>query len=493
MNSQKNKLMFSRKWLKIIPVSSLLLLGSCSNDEESIQNITSLSEVEISSASVEIAVANIIAETEQEENPATNAIDDDSTSRWSGFGTDVDLTLDLGITNLVDYVNISFYQGDERTASFEVYGSSDDSEYVLINSKTSIGTSDSLETYDLNNTEARYIRFKFFGNSNNDWNSITDIEVYGTPGEDDTDSTDCVQQEIVSGGGDCDTDLGIEQEVSIELSGNDRIITTNNIPLHQIGTFMNADVTAQSNTYTLTSIPEDTGSLVSLQGETGPDYIFGVLLNGVELDPIAAEPWPHSDLGIMDPDANWDWNLEALTAPIGLDCNYAHVQPTGKYHYHGSPALYSLIVEADGTEMIQVGWAADGFPIYYKYAYSDASDSSSNVIEMTSSYKLLTGNRPGDGVSAPCSEYNGAYSADYEYIEGLGTLDETNGRTGVTPEFPEGTFYYVLTDGDSFPSIPRYFRGTPSDDFFQGPEADGGPGEGGPGEDGPGEGGPGGV
>ena len=76
MNSQKNKLFFSRKWLKIIPIFSLLLLGSCSNDEDSLQNITSLSETEISSASVEIAVSSITAETEQDGNPATNAIDD---------------------------------------------------------------------------------------------------------------------------------------------------------------------------------------------------------------------------------------------------------------------------------------------------------------------------------------------------------------------------------------------------------------------------------
>ena len=126
---------------------------------------------------------------------------------------------------------------------------------------------------------------------------------------------------------------------------------------------------------------------------------------------------------------NWDWNLEALNVPIGLDCNYAHIQPTGKYHHHGAPTLNDLVVNADGTEMVQIGWAADGFPIYYKYAYSDADDNSSGVIEMTSSYELKTGNRPGDGIEAPCSEYNGAYSADYEYIEGSGTLDVTNGRT----------------------------------------------------------------
>ena len=95
---------------------------------------------------------------------------------------------------------------------------------------------------------------------------------------------------------------------------------------------------------------------------------------------------------------------------------------------------------------------------------------------------MRTGNRPGDGITAPCSEYDGRYSADYEYIEGLGTLDEANGRTGVTPQFPEGTYYYILTDGDEFPSIPRFFRGTPSQDF--------GFGNGGGGQDGGGQGGP---
>ena len=52
---------------------------------------------------------------------------------------------------------------------------------------------------------------------------------------------------------------------------------------------------------------------------------------------------------------------------------------------------------------------------------------------------------------------------NHEYIDGPGTLDEANGRTGLTPEFPSGTYYYIVTD--DFPGIPRYFRGTPSLDF----------------------------
>ncbi|MCK5443726.1 MAG: YHYH protein [Maribacter sp.] len=158
--------------------------------------------------------------------------------------------------------------------------------------------------------------------------------------------------------------------------------------------------------------------------------------------------------------------MEASNVRIGLDCNNAHVQPTGKYHYHGSPTLYFENLNVPDDKMTLVGYSADGFPIYHKYAFEIASDWNSSLIEMTPSYQLKSGNRPGDGIFAPCDVYNGVYSNDYEYIEGLGTLDEANGRTRITPEYLDGTYYYVLTD--DFPNIPRYFRGTPSQDFKSG-------------------------
>ena len=82
---------------------------------------------------------------------------------------------------------------------------------------------------------------------------------------------------------------------------------------------------------------------------------------------------------------------------------------------------------------------------------------------MQSSYRLKSGSRPGDGSSAPCGEYDGVYSNDFEYVSGLGDLDACNGRVGVTPDYPDGTYYYVITN--DFPYIPRCFMGTPSNDF----------------------------
>ena len=209
--------------------------------------------------------------------------------------------------------------------------------------------------------------------------------------------------------------------------------------------------------------PEKAGSITQLQSTvTGPQYVFGIALNGVEFDPVAAEPW-----GKGTSNQNWEWNLEAMNNDLGFDCNMAHVQPNGEYHYHGAPELYLSLLNADGSKMVLAGWAADGFPVYYKYAFSNPNDESSAVVEMTSSYQLKSGQRPGDGVSAPCDDYNGKYVQDYEYVSGLGTLDECNGREGVTPDFPGGTYYYIITD--DFPGIPRCLVGTPSDDFKLGP------------------------
>ena len=51
----------------------------------------------------------------------------------------------------------------------------------------------------------------------------------------------------------------------------------------------------------------------------------------------------------------------------------------------------------------------------------------------------------------------GAFTQDYEYVDGIGDLDQCNGRFGVTPEFPNGIYYYVVTD--DFPFFTRCLKG----------------------------------
>ena len=51
----------------------------------------------------------------------------------------------------------------------------------------------------------------------------------------------------------------------------------------------------------------------------------------------------------------------------------------------------------------------------------------------------------------------GTFDGDHVYVAGSGDLDDCNGRTGVTPEFPHGTYYYIITD--SYPYIGRCLKG----------------------------------
>ncbi|NBY37132.1 MAG: YHYH protein, partial [Verrucomicrobia bacterium] len=57
----------------------------------------------------------------------------------------------------------------------------------------------------------------------------------------------------------------------------------------------------------------------------------------------------------------------------------------------------------------------------------------------------------------------GSFGLDFEYVAGSGDLDAFGGRSGVTPEFPKGTYYYVMTE--EYPFIPRKFKGTPDPSF----------------------------
>jgi hypothetical protein len=184
--------------------------------------------------------------------------------------------------------------------------------------------------------------------------------------------------------------------------------------------------------------------------------LFGVALNGVVFDPGTAEFWKD--------DPALGWRMEAIGGPrnLGLDKNNAHVQPNGAYHYHGIPTglVAQLAADRKADGPLLLGYAADGYPIYGPQGYSDPDDPKSPMKTLRTGYRLRQGNRPAD---SPPGKYDGSYTRDWEYVPHLGDLDENNGRTGVTPEYPGGTYYYVLTD--SFPFVPRSFHGTPNPSF----------------------------
>lgn len=251
------------------------------------------------------------------------------------------------------------------------------------------------------------------------------------------------------------TEPPTKNQVSIEIVGDERVIKSNGIPNHMTGKFPNRGnpniIAEQPNEFRIPANPEIADRPTSIR------HTVGIAINGVPFEPGAGEFYN----GAMG------WQYEPLSGAIdlGIDVSHAHVQPTGKYHYHGLPTgLLDTVKLSSDKHSPLIGWAVDGFPMYAVYGYSDSKDPKSSVQKMNSSYRLKKGQRPGG--NAPDGEYDGTFVADYEYVAGSGDLDECNGRFTITPEFPDGTYAYFLTE--QWPVIPRMVRGTPSRDVGHG-------------------------
>jgi hypothetical protein len=256
-----------------------------------------------------------------------------------------------------------------------------------------------------------------------------------------------------------DTDsASTENEVSITVSGDVRTITSNGIPDH--GLDENTPYPNTLSEQTLVFKTDVTPILNDSIASYSEPEKFGVATNGIPLDPFTAEYWNN--------DSTSGWHIDATGGNLGLDTYGGHIQPDGTYHYHAvTDAFFTAFSIDSASHSPIVGWAADGYPIYAKYAYETALDNTSAIVEITSNYELKEsgGARP-VGDTIPEGDYDGTYIEDYEFSSGLnGDLNEANARYGVTPDFPGGTWYYVLTG--NFPYIPIKFMGT-SDASFKG-------------------------
>jgi hypothetical protein len=252
----------------------------------------------------------------------------------------------------------------------------------------------------------------------------------------------------------CYATPAIESQVTITVRDGVRIIEANGIPNHSTGTFPNANnphrIQVQRHRFSMPEKPQMQDRIVPF-----PLGVFGIAINGVPFDPGAAEFWKR------DPHSGWQYDALSGGVDLGMDEHHAHVQPNGAYHYHGLPTGLIEKLGGTGTIMRLIGWAADGFPIYASHGHHEADNAKSPVVPLRPSYRLRVGERQ----NGPDGKYDGRFVEDWEYIEGFGDLDACNGRTGVTPEFPTGTYYYVITS--TFPFIPRAWHGVPDRSFLK--------------------------
>jgi hypothetical protein len=227
----------------------------------------------------------------------------------------------------------------------------------------------------------------------------------------------------------------------VTITADKRIMTTNGLPNHTTGTFPNAGnpntISAQNVKYSFPLNPVYTGKAKWAREP-------GVAINGVKFEPETAEAF------VCETGERYRIEAFQTLVNLGLDSNHAHVQPTGAYHYHAAPTgLINLLDK--GEDLILVGFALDGFSIYY-----------SKSGKYKPSFRLASKSRTGDVCSYDTRKEiikkelkntnpDGTFVSDWEYVKGLGDLDECNGITVA------GKYMYFLTD--SYPYSGRCLKG----------------------------------
>ena len=139
---------------------------------------------------------------------------------------------------------------------------------------------------------------------------------------------------------------------------------------------------------------------------------------------------------------------------------YAHLSNPQKLRYILGDNLFenaSQQIKEQETQLAHspiIGWAFDGNPIYGPYGYSDPTNQASSIAKLNTSYRLKT-NLVYDATTNPYpsrtagpllnDETAGNFVEDYEYVFGLGDLDQYNGRFCKTPDFTAGRYCYFVT------------------------------------------------
>lgn len=228
---------------------------------------------------------------------------------------------------------------------------------------------------------------------------------------------------------------------TVTVGGGVRSIVTNALPDHEVGEFPNPGnpntISEQDASYEYTTEPVYVGSATTAMTP-------GVAVNGVKFEPGTAETVSCASGETL--------RVEALQEvyDLGLDFNNAHVQPTGEYHYHGVSELLAAAYETD-DDLVHVGFAADGFLIYY--SKSGAFDAG---------YSLSTDTRSGTDcvgsgalgnvvVEIDGTTPDGTYASDWIYSDDTGDLDECNGVE------IDGEYAYLLTN--DYPYVSRCLNG----------------------------------
>lgn len=147
-----------------------------------------LAALALSTTAVNAAVLNIESASDWGGSastfPASNAIDGSTAwaDRWAAQGAPVNLVLDLGTEQSITDVAIAWGRGADFSYNFEIRARSEEGSdsWQKIYAGSSSGDSAGLESYNVSDVDARWIRVKVFDNSDgSDWNHIKEVQILG--------------------------------------------------------------------------------------------------------------------------------------------------------------------------------------------------------------------------------------------------------------------------------------------------------------------------
>jgi len=229
-------------------------------------------------------------------------------------------------------------------------------------------------------------------------------------------------------------------EVEVTITDGIRYITSNAIANHETWDFPNSanpnTISEQERSWELTTTPKYVG-WAEWARENGVAY------NGVKFE-LETNERVICESGEV---YRIEW-FETFFNVMGIDENNAHVQPTWEYHYHWAPIWAIELLEWE--DIVHVGFASDGFPIYYSklWTYTPSFKLVSDTREWTACTYTA---RTTTDVIIEGTIPDGTYDRDWEYIDDLWDLDSCNGT------YIDGEYVYFMTD--DFPYGPRCMNG----------------------------------
>ena len=141
--------------------------------------IRTVSITQKASLGQQLSIINATASSSSSPHLPANTLDNDFNTRWSAEGSGQYITYDLGRTYQLSAIKISFHKGNSRVARFNIAYSTDGNQFITaINNGQSSGNSLDFETFNLSPT-ARYVRYIGDGNTENNWNSLLEVTLWG--------------------------------------------------------------------------------------------------------------------------------------------------------------------------------------------------------------------------------------------------------------------------------------------------------------------------